>query len=242
MAMRGITGPLEVFEGNKGFMDAIAGPFEINWAQESLEKVTHTILKKYNAEIHSQSVLEAVLELKEAHAFSVEEVERVEIEIFDVAYQIIGGGEEGDKTLVRTKEQADHSLPYLVAVAILDGQVMPEQYRPDRIQQKDVQALLRKVKVQPSEDYSQRFPDEMPCRIVLTLHQGQRLVKEKKDYEGFHTRPMRWETVVEKFERLSTPYTDRIQRQQIVEAIANLEAIQVADLVRLLADVKGPES
>jgi 2-methylcitrate dehydratase len=242
MAMRGITGPLEVFEGNKGFMDAIAGPFETNWAQEDLERVTQTVLKRYNAEIHSQSVLEGILELKNAHPFHAEEVERIEIKIFDVAYQIIGGGEEGDKTLVWTKEQADHSLPYLVAVAILDGQVMPEQYRPDRIQQKDVQTLLQKVRVLPSQEYSQRFPGEMPCRIVLTLRQGQRLVKEKKDYEGFHTRPMRWETVVEKFERLSAPYTDHSQRQQIVEAIANLEAIQVADLVQLLGNVKGTKT
>jgi len=49
--MRGITGPLEVFEGTKGFMDAIAGPFEIDWSKEDLERVTRTILKQYNAEI-----------------------------------------------------------------------------------------------------------------------------------------------------------------------------------------------
>jgi 2-methylcitrate dehydratase len=240
MAMRGITGPLEVFEGKKGFMEAIAGSFEIDWLKEDLERVTQTVLKRYNAEIHSQSVIEALLELKQAHAFSAEELERVEIEIFDAAYQIIGGGEEGDKTHVQTKEQADHSLPYLVAVAILDGQVMPEQYRVDRIQQEDVQTLLQKVSVQALKDYSQRFPDEMPCRITLTLRQGQRLVQEKKDYEGFRTRPMRWETVVQKFEQLSAPYTDHSQRQQIVEAVANIEIIQVADLARLLRNIKSP--
>ena len=96
MAMWGITGPMEVFEGNKGFMDVIAGQFEIDWTHENLERVTHTILKKYNAEIHSQSVLEAVLELEgQAPAFSIEAVERSQIEIFDVAYQIIGGGGGG---------------------------------------------------------------------------------------------------------------------------------------------------
>ena len=106
--------------------------------------MTQTILKKYNAEIHSQSALEGILELKKEYALSGEEVAQVEIEIFDVAYNIIGGGEEGDKTIVRTKEEADHSLPYLAAVAILDGQVMPEQYRPDRIRGQDVQTLLEK--------------------------------------------------------------------------------------------------
>jgi 2-methylcitrate dehydratase len=240
LAMRGITGPLEVFEGNKGFMDAIAGRFQINWSQEDLERVTKTVLKRYNAEIHSQSAIEGVLELKEEYGLTAGEVEQMDIEIFDVAYHIIGGGEEGDKTIVRTKEEADHSLPYLVAVAILDGQVMPEQYRPERIKQEDVQELLRKVKVRPSQDYGQRFPDEMPCRIILTLRDGRRLVKEKRDYEGFRTRPMRWETVVQKFERLSTRYASPSLRQEIVDAVANLENIQVADLTKLLARVRVP--
>ncbi len=128
---------------------------------------------------------------------------QIEIEIFDVAYHIIGGGEEGDKTLVRTKEEADHSLPYMVAVALLDNQVMPEQYRPERINRQDVQGLLRKVTVHPSQEYSRRFPEEMPCRLVVTLRGGRILTKEKRDYEGFHTRPMGWETVIRKFEGLS---------------------------------------
>lgn len=239
LAMRGITGPLEVFEGNKGFMDSIAGKFKINWSEEDLERVTQTILKRYNAEIHSQSVLEGILELKKEYGLAGEEVARVEIEIFDVAYNIIGGGEEGNKNIVRTKEEADHSLPYLVAVAILDGQVMPEQYRPVRIQSQDVQALLRKVTVKPSSDYSRRFPDEMPCRITLTLRDGRRIAKEKHDYEGFRTRPMSWERAIEKFERLAAPYTERSLCREIVNAVSNLEAIQVSDLTKLLAGVKG---
>lgn len=97
LAMRGITGPLEVFEGNKGFMDAVAGRFEIDWAREDLERVTRTIVKKYNAEIHSQSSIEAVLDLKQTYRFTADDVESMEIETFDIAYNIIGGGEEGDK-------------------------------------------------------------------------------------------------------------------------------------------------
>jgi 2-methylcitrate dehydratase len=238
LAMRGITGPLEVFEGNKGFMDAIAGRFEINWPKEDLERVTQTILKRYNAEIHSQSALEGALELKQEYGLIGEEIAKIEIEIFDVGYNIIGGGEEGDKTLVRTKEEADHSLPYLVAVAILDGQVMPEQYKPVRIQSQDVQTLLRKVTLRPSEDYSRRFPDEMPCRITLTLRDGRRMMREKQDYEGFRTRPMSWETAVKKFEQLVLLHTERSLCQEIIHAVSNLESIQVSDLTRLLGRVR----
>lgn len=195
--MRGITGPLEVFEGNKGFMDAIAGRFHIDWSAEHLESVTRTIVKKFNAEVHSQSAIEGVLELRNTYDLKASNIETVEIEIFDVAYNIIGGGEEGDKTVVETKEQADHSLQYLVAVALLDGEVMPGQYRPGRIRRQDVQTLLRKVSVRPLKEYSDRFPEEMPCRLRVTLRDGRVLVSEKKDYEGFHTRRMRWETVAE---------------------------------------------
>lgn len=240
LAMRGITGPLEVFEGNKGFMDTIAGQFEINWSQEDLERVTQTILKRYNAEIHSQSILEGVLEIRQEQALAAEDVLKIEIETFDVAYHIIGGGEEGSKTIVQTKEEADHSLPYLVAVSILDGQVMPEQYQPDRIQRQDVQALLRKILIRPSQDYSRRFPEEMPCRIIFTLSDGRTVAKEKRDYEGFRTRPMRWETAVQKFERLSARYIDGSLSREIVDAVANLEAIQIGHLVRLLAKVWVP--
>lgn len=234
LAMRGVTGPLQVFEGNKGLMDAITGRFEIDWSREGLERVTHTILKKYNAELHSQSAIEGALELKREHGLAAGDVEHIQIEIFDVAFNIIGGGEEGDKTIVRTKEEADHSLQYMVAVALLDDQVMPEQYKPERIQRQDVQALLRKISVRPLEAFSRRFPAEMPCRITLLLRDGRKLVKEKQDYEGFRSRLMRWETVVDKFERLSTPRVDAPARREIIEAVANLDTIQVADLMKLL--------
>jgi 2-methylcitrate dehydratase len=239
LAMRGVTGPMEVFEGNKGFMDTISGRFEIDWSREDLERVTRTIVKKYNAEIHSQSAIEGVLELKAEYGFITAEVASVEIEIFDVAYHIIGGGVEGDKSVVRTKEEADHSLPYIIAVAILDERVMPEQYRPERIQRPDVQSLLRKIRVRPSADYSRRFPDEMPCRITVSLNDGRILTKEKRDYEGFFRRPMSWETAARKFERLSAPYIQLELRREIIDAVANLEVIEALDLARLLGKVQG---
>lgn len=240
LAMLGITGPLAVFEGNKGFMDAIAGPFQIDWSRQDLEKVTRTIVKKYNAEIHSQSALEGILELRHAARFTGADVDRVEISIFDVAYNIIGGGEEGEKTTIQTKEEADHSLPYMVAVAILDGQVMPEQYSPTRITSPDVQDLLRRVTVRPSDQLSRLFPDQMPVKIDVWLKDGRRLSIEKLAYEGFYTQPMRWETVVAKFDRLSAPYADATLRQEIVSAVSSLDAIAVADLVHLLSRVCTP--
>lgn len=166
---------------------------------------------------------------------------RIEVEIFDVGYHIIGGGEEGGKTTVRAKEAADHSLPYILAVALLDDQVMPEQYRQERIQRFDVQTLLYKIRVRISAAFSQRFPGELPCRITVFLNDGRVLVTEKYDYEGFLTRPIVWQTVVRKFILLSKPHADESLLREIIDMVANLEAIRISDLLRLLARVQIPQ-
>jgi 2-methylcitrate dehydratase len=235
LAMRGITGPLQVFEGNKGFMEAIAGPFEIDWSLEHLDRPAKTIVKKYNAEIHSQSAIEGLLELKREYGFAPADISDVDVEVFDVAYKIIGGGEEGDKTIVRTKEEADHSLPYILSVALLDGQVMPEQYRPERILREDVQSLLRRIRVHPAEDLSRRFPQEMPCRVHVRLHDGRVLTKEKSDYEGFYTRPMGWVRVGAKFERLANSHTTASERSEIMAAVSGIEKTDIRTLMALLS-------
>ena len=239
LARLGLKGPLEVIEGEKGLMDAITGLFEIDWSREDIDRVKRTILKKYNAEIHSQTAIEGVLELKQRYQFKPDEVEQVNLEIFDVAYHIIGGGDEGDKTSgIRTKEQADHSLPYIVAVAILDGTVMPAQYQTGRIRRPDVQEMLRRVVVSPNPSYSERFPNEMPCRITIRLRDGRMLPKEMRDYPGFFTQPMTWDMAFAKFERLAEPYSTPVERRAIAEAISELENTQVSDLMRLLAGIQ----
>lgn len=241
LAMRGITGPLDVFEGNKGLMDAITGSFQIDWAHEDLEKVTQTVIKKYNAEMHSQSAIEGILELKQEHPFEPDQVRQIDIDIFDVAYHIIGGGEEGNKKAVQNKEQADHSLPYMIAVAILDGKVSPEQYLPERIQSADVQELLQRVNIHPSQEYSQKFPSEMDCKMTITLKNGETFSRVKTDYEGFFTRPITWEHITQKFTDLCSSCCPQQLQDEIIDAVAHLEDKPVSSLLDLLNQVKMPE-
>ncbi|MGV6873093.1 MmgE/PrpD family protein [Pseudochelatococcus sp. B33] len=237
LAYRGITGPEEVFEGNKGFKEAIAGPFEIDWSKEDLENVKQSIIKKYNAEIHSQSSIEGALELQAQHGFKAEEIERIEIDIFDVAYHIIGGGEEGDKTIIRTKEEADHSLQYMVGVALIDGNVLPAQYEPERILRDDIQGLLKRFTVRPSQEYTDRFPQEVATTITVTLKDGRKFSIDKADYEGFRTRPMSWETVIAKFNGLAAPFTSERARTSIVDAVQNIEKLRIRDFATILANL-----
>jgi 2-methylcitrate dehydratase len=240
LARHGITGPLEAVEGKKGFIDVISGPFQVNWEAEDLDRVTRTILKKYNAEVHSQTTIEAALQLRRSlRHFTPDDIEHIDVTVFDVAYNIIGGGDEGEKGTVRTKEQADHSLPYLVAVALLDGEVMPAQYAPDRILRPDVQMLIRKISVRPSAEYSRRFPIEMPARVSISLRDGRSVEREILTYPGRGVQPMNWDTVYAKFERLTAPFTSEWERTEISNAVADLENIKVRDLMAKLSQVRA---
>jgi 2-methylcitrate dehydratase len=238
LAKAGITGPLGVFEGNKGFIEAISGPFELDWKKEDLEVVTRTIVKKYNAEVHSQSAIECILRMRARFGIRPESVKGIKVKIFDVAYNIIGGGEEGAKVHVATKEEADHSLPYILAVALLDGEVTPKQYRPSRINRNDAQDLLRRIVVAPDPNFSAAFPATMPCAISIELDDGRVVEDEARDYEGFLTRPMTWESVVTKFETLAASHASRPLRSEIVSAVARLEETRTSILTSLLARVR----
>ena len=236
LAKEGITGPLEVFEGNKGFMDTISGPFKVDWSEEKLDLVERTILKKYNAEIHSQSAIECILKLR-AKGLRSEEVDSIEVRIFDVAFHIIGGGEEGDKKSVKTKEEADHSLPYILAVALIDGRVGPDQYSPERILASDAQALLRKISVRPDLEFSAQFPGAVPCEITARTKDGRTFREKTTDYEGFFTRPMSWNTASKKFTSLATPRIEADLQREIIQAVSDLDKIKVRELTALLGRV-----
>ncbi len=240
LARRGITGPAEIFEGNKGFMQSIAGEFTIDWTNEKLDRVEATIIKRYNAEIHSQTAIEAALDLQRAHGFHADQIEKVDVDVFEVAHRIIGGGEEGDRTRVFSKEDADHSLPYLIAVAFLDRTVMPAQFTEERIGRADVQTLLCRVAVHAKHDYSLRFPGEMPSRVTVTLKDGRVFARALLDYPGFRSRPLTWDEAVEKFTVLASSHASPDVLNNIASAVYKIEKLKVADLTRLLRDLGQP--
>jgi 2-methylcitrate dehydratase len=161
-------------------------------------------------------------------------VRSVAIDIFKTAHDIVGGGKFGPKYEVHTKEDADHSLPYLTAVALLDGDVWPEQLTPERISRSDVQQLLRKVVVHPRRTYTWEYPRRMDCSIRVTLRNGKPLSVEKQDFEGFNTRPMEWRRVCEKFQRLASPHLSSEGQERICDAVSKLERISVAELTHLV--------
>ncbi len=240
LAMRGVTGPLLLVEGPFGVFESVTGEFEVDWSDARLGKMLEISVKRYNAGLHSQTAIEGVIGMKRAHGFRPEDVEDVEIGIYERAYFIMGGGKAGAREHVRNKETADHSLPYVLAAAIIDEQVLPAQYEEERIRAEDVQVLLKRVRTTNSDEMTARYPAQSPVRIAITLKDGAVHEMDKPAWEGHFSSPMRWETVREKFEALSEARADASLRGEIADAVSRLDAIRFKELTGLLERVETP--
>jgi 2-methylcitrate dehydratase len=242
LARRGVEGPLQVIEGPMGIDHLLRMKIDIDWDKQGYEGVVESSIKKYNSMIHTQSAVHCMVELARRNKIDPGKVISIEADVFQLAYDFAGGGLYGVDKVIRTKEQADHSLPYLLAVALLDGDVMPAQFKPDRIIKSDVQVLLKKVSVRPNHEYTELYPEKMPAKITVRLQDGKVIEHEVQDYPGLASDPFTWEDSVEKFDRLVTGRVDEVLSGEIKDAVQSVENIQVRDLMKLLGSVKADQS
>ncbi|ELY98505.1 MmgE/PrpD family protein [Natrialba asiatica] len=233
LAKHGVAGPRNVFEGQKGWQDVISGPFEVELTPG--ERVHDVMTKRYVAETYAQSAVEGVVELAEREDLDPAKVAGIKLETFGGAKLIIGGG-EGNRYEVANRAQADHSLPYMLAVALIDRDLSLAQYDPDRIRRNDVQQLLRIVDVSEDPALTERFENgEMPAVIDVTMDDGTTYRVEKDAFRGHPTDPIGWDGLAEKFETVTDEFIDAERRDDIQALIRSIEDHKVTDLTALLA-------
>lgn len=243
LAKRGIEGPLAIVEGPNGIDHLLSHPLQIDWEHEAYEGVTTSTIKKFVAMIHTQSAVQCVLELTDKQKVNVADIISIEADVPQITFDFAGGGLYGGaRAAISSKEQADHSLPYLLAVALLDGQVMQAQFRPERIVADDVQNLLKKVVVRPDDDFTRRYPHDFCARIVIGLKDGTRVEHEVSNYPGMPSRPFTWSDAVDKFDRLTDGYAPTALANDIKSLVQKIEQHTTADLFKLLSSIPYPGS
>lgn len=239
LAQRGITGPRAIFEGPNGLERLFGQRIDLRLDDPALGVVEDTYLKKFCALIHGQAPIETILTLASEHHISHSDIASVQVEVFQTAYDIAGGGSFGSKDAPVTKEQADYNLKYLLAVALIDGQVSPEQLQTERISRADVQELLTRIDVRPDDSLTARYPHATPVRITLVLHDGRQLSRAQDDFEGAAHRPLTWDRTVQKFHWLAEQYADDTLRNEIVDTVENLDTGPISELTGLLTKVSA---
>lgn len=226
MARAGMTGPQQLFEGTSGFFETVSGgPFELGpfGGQEHPYRVTQSHLKPYPCGYYMQTAIEAALELREQ--VDSTDIERITVDTFQQPVEILAGPEKWATDL--TRESADHSIPYTVAVALLDGEVTPEQYDQAHRDDERVHSLMQKIEVNEDSElnaFVREHTDSLPMDVRVET--DSEVYRERVDYPlGHATRPMSDERLEAKFSEMALELLTDEQVQQTFTACYELESL-----------------
>jgi 2-methylcitrate dehydratase len=245
LAQRGMTGPSPIFEGEKGFMKLVSGSFELPFfggekgpSAPITFKILETYIKQYPVEYHAQTAVEAARAIREElrkgeGGDALAGITAVEVGSYDVAIEIIG--REPEKWHPHTRETADHSLPYCVAVALLDGKVTRHSFEAQRLADPVLHELIKKVRVVPQPEFVGRYPQAMPTRITVRTKAGHDYVHQV-DYPLGHPKNRMADHAVEaKFRRLAAGKLDRARTEKVIDLVWRLEQLNdISTLMPLL--------
>jgi 2-methylcitrate dehydratase len=233
LAGEGMTGPAPIFEGELGIMKLLTGPFKLPalGGNEQPFMITGTYIKFWPAEYHSQSAIDAALQLR-PEVGDVRNIQAIDIHTFDAAVDIIG--KDPEKWRPNTRETADHSLPYCTAVALADGDVTLAQFEPQRFTDPSLLDLVAKIRIHRDAALSARYPAGIPNRLTVTMADGRRLVREVEFPRGHARNPMTDAEVERKFRTLVEPRHGTKRADEILASCWRLEELKsVTDLMRL---------
>ena len=194
--------------------------------------ILRTSIKFWPAEYHSQSAIEAALLLRKEIG-NPKTVRAMTIESHDASVDIIGS--EPEKWKPETRETADHSLPYITAIALIDGEVTEKQFQPQRFKDPEVWNFLENVKVERNAELSGMYPDAVANIVHIDLADGRRLTK-RVDYPMGHAKnPLKDSQVEEKFSALVEPILGRERARKIIDIVWKLdEAKNVDELMKAM--------
>jgi 2-methylcitrate dehydratase len=239
LARAGLTGPAPIFEGRKGFFQLVSGPAEVDVGAFGGKghpfRIHQCGMKAFPAVVYSQTAIVAAIEVAK-EVGDLERVAAIEVATTRRGYQ--QAGSEPEKWAPDTKETADHSLPYLVARAMFDGDIGNDSYAPDRLRDPRILAFMRRISVKEDPAFARPNGNAPPTRITATLDGGRQVTRQVDDMPGFPGKPMTRAEVERKFRaNIGKRWPDE-RIGEILQALWGLD--QENDLRTLLAKLSLP--
>jgi 2-methylcitrate dehydratase len=239
LAKNGMTGPPEPFEGDDGIWQRVSGKFELNLVAEPDRYVIEQVHTKYRpAEYHAQGALDLAVRLHQE--FPVERIERIDVQTYFLAWHEIGS--EPAKWDPKTRETADHSLPYLIARTLVDGELGLGSFTDEKILDPALRPLMHRITVTENPEFTARFSAELLVRLTVTLSSGEVVVRESAHPRGHVRNPMDEAEFDRKFEDLAALRSpaDADRAHAIRDSFSTLDQVgNVAPLIARLGNLEA---
>ncbi len=239
LASKGFTGPAEVFEGKEGLFKVLD---KVKWDKDILTKglgenflINQCGYKAFPTEALTHQPITAALEVMQENNLDSHQIEKVLVETTTRGADILS---DLIKYKPTTKETADHSLPYCIAVAVAKGNVLPSDFEEDALRDPLVWSLLDKIKVVANPEIDALFPKVK--RAIVTIKTSQGEYKKQEDFaKGQPERPLSDEELISKFKANAEKKISPSGMENIIKATKEVDNInEIGEYMKLLVSDK----
>ncbi|MGQ0626645.1 MAG: MmgE/PrpD family protein [Phycisphaerales bacterium] len=247
LAARGFTGPEHILDGKEGLFQVLGhthhngkhAAFDQRRVVEGLPrgkgdqyKVKDCGMKSFPIEALSHAPLTAMLRVVKENKIKPGDVEEILVEVIMRAASNVG---DASKYRPTSRETADHSLPYCIAVGLVDGMVTPMQFVAERVMDKGLHPLMDRVKVVANVEFDQLFPAFQPSRVTIRTRGGGKFSTRVDVPKGDPRDPMTAEEMAGKFNGLGKDVVGEARCAELRVCVTGLEKEAKVDrLLRLM--------
>lgn len=237
LAARGYSGPEHIFDGKEGLF-AVFGHVQYKGAAAKFDaamfldalprnagdhyRILDCGMKSFPIEALSHAPLTAMMKCVRENALSASQVAEIKVEVIARAADILG---DPHKYRPNSKETADHSLPYCMAVGLVDGMVTPLQFKESRVLDKSLIPVMDKVKVVANEEFESLFPKFQPSRVTITTTDGRTFSTRVDVPKGDPRDPMSAEEIGVKFRALGEGVLGAEKCRRLADLILRLDTL-----------------
>ncbi len=225
LAVRGVTGPISVFEGSKGLRKAIFHDADLEELVRPLDRLTMfegVCIKAYPCFANSQSSVSAAIEARKSFKGGPKNIERIEMTMDDVP-AVTQQLDDVTRRYPKNQETADHSYHFVVAVALIDGEVTLRSYENERWNDPQVVDLMNRIQIVPDKAWGKRDHGGSPASLTIVGKDGSRASAEVAYPSGHIKNPLGADGIAEKFKGNVRGLIDDRRSAAIVDTVYSLE-------------------
>lgn len=227
MAREGYTGPVEVFEGKEGVFEVINSvEWRPEWPLKGLGKdfmITQCAYKAFPTEALTHQPISAALQVCQQQGLAAEDITEILVETTVRGADILS---DSSKYKPTTKETADHSLPYVIAAAVADGNVLPSSFSDEKLKDPRIWDLLGKIKVVADPEIDALFPGVKRARVTITDNAGQSHTAQVDHAKGSPQNPMSDDEIVSKFRANAAEVLSKEQQDSVVDLTWHFDEVE----------------
>ena len=231
LAKEGMTGPSPIFEGRGGFFKATTGPFQLEefGGNGRPFRIMDIMIKRYPCGMFAQTAVDAAIKLR-SKLSSVNEIAEINIGTFSSGKNVMAGDDE--KWHPQTRESADHSIPYVVGIALMYGSMEVGHFADEYLRNPDLLDLIQKIKVEETEECNNLYPDACANHVEIITKSGEKFSELVQYHRGHCKTPLTDEEIEQKFHSLTRDLLTPAQRKELFSLVWNLE--QVEDVGKIM--------